>query len=116
MTGHRILSLRNVLGYKLPIQTAYAGDDDLSKKDQAALLNLSSKIELLNLQEHFDESVAGLQDGKYAMKPFAAIASQFRMTILVDAVSPKSIPVWPHQVLCFTRTGLTRWKGKVRKA
>ena len=40
---------------------------------------------LSNLQEHFDESVAGLQDGKYAMKPFAAIASRFRMTILVDA-------------------------------
>jgi hypothetical protein len=85
MAGYLTLSLRNVLGYQLPIQTAYTGDNDLSKKDQAALLNLSSKIELLNLQEHFDESVAGLQDGKYAMKPFAAIASRFRMTILADA-------------------------------
>jgi alpha 1,3-mannosyltransferase len=60
MAGHLILSLRNILGYKLPIQIAYAGDNDLSKKDQAALLNFSSKIDLLNLQEHFDESVAGL--------------------------------------------------------
>lgn len=85
MAGHLILSLRNVLGYKLPIQIAYAGNNDLSKKDQASLLNLSSEIELLNLLEHFDESVAGLQDGKYAMKPFAAIASRFQMTILVDA-------------------------------
>jgi len=85
VAGHLILSLRKVLGYKLPIQIAYAGDNDLSKKDQATLMNLSSKIELLNLLEYFDESVAGLQDGMYAMKPFAAIASRFRMTILVDA-------------------------------
>jgi Mannosyltransferase putative len=85
MAGHLILSLCNVLEYRLLFQIAYAVDKDLSRKDQAALLNLSSKIVLLNLQEHFDESVAGLQDGKYAMKPFAAIASRFRMTILVDA-------------------------------
>jgi alpha 1,3-mannosyltransferase len=85
MAGHLILSLRNILGCKLPIQIAYAGDNDLPKKDQATLLKLSSRIELLNLLEHFEESVAGLQDGKYAMKPFAAIASRFRKTILVDA-------------------------------
>jgi alpha 1,3-mannosyltransferase len=85
MAGHLILSLRNVLGYKLPIQIAYAGDNDLSKKHQAILLKLSSKIELLNLLEHFDESLAGLQEGKFAMKPFAVIASRFRRTILVDA-------------------------------
>ncbi|MCJ1385607.1 hypothetical protein MMC17_008730 [Xylographa soralifera] len=83
--GHLILSLRNVLEYKLAIQIAYAGDDDLTKKNQAALLRLSYGLELLNLPHHFNQSAADFQDGKYAMKPFAAIASRFRMTILVDA-------------------------------
>lgn len=41
----------------------------------------------MNLLDHFDESIAGLQDGKYATKPFAAIAGRFRMTILVNADS-----------------------------
>ena len=83
--GHLILSLRNVLGYMLPIQIAYAGDDDLTKEDQAALQNLSYGIELLNLLDHFNDSAVGFRDGDYAIKPFAAIASRFRMTILVDA-------------------------------
>ena len=82
--GHLIRTLRNVLRSTLPIQIAYAGDDDLSKKDQEALLSLSWDLELVNLLDHFDESVAGLRDGKYAMKPFAVIASRFRKTILVD--------------------------------
>ena len=85
LAGHLIRTLRNVLGSTLPIQIAYAGDDDLSKKDQEALLNLSSDLELVNLLDHFDESVAGLREGKYAMKPFAVVASRFRKTILVDA-------------------------------
>jgi hypothetical protein len=83
--GHLIRTLRNVLKSTLTIQIAYAGDDDLSKKDQDALLRLNTDLELLNLLDHFDESVAGLRDGKYAMKPFAVIASRFRKTVLVDA-------------------------------
>ena len=55
------------------------------KKDQDDLLSLSGDLELVNLLDHFDESVAGLKAGRYAMKPFAVIASQFRKTILVDA-------------------------------
>jgi hypothetical protein len=60
-------------------------DEDLSKKDQAALLSLTSDLEFVNLLDHFDESVAGLRDGKFAMKPLAVIATRFRKTILVDA-------------------------------
>jgi hypothetical protein len=37
MAGYLILLLRNVLGYKRPIQVAYAGDEDLHLKDQSAL-------------------------------------------------------------------------------
>lgn len=85
LAAHLIRTLRNVLGSTLPIQIAYAGDGDLSKKDQKALLSLSSDLELLNLLDHFDESVTGLQEGKYAMKPFAVVASRFQKTILVDA-------------------------------
>ena len=85
LAGHLIRTLRNVLKSNLPIQIAYAGDEDLSKKDQAALLSLASDLEFVNLLDHFDESVAGLRDGKFAMKPFAVIATRFRKTILVDA-------------------------------
>lgn len=34
MASHLIYSLRTVLGCRLPIQIAYAGDGDLSKRDQ----------------------------------------------------------------------------------
>jgi len=85
MAGHLILSLRNVLNYKQPIQIAYAGDDDLSPQEQTSLLKLGTSLELLNLLDYFDESIVSLKDGKYAMKPFAVIASGFRRTTLVDA-------------------------------
>jgi hypothetical protein len=85
LAGHLIRTLRNVLRSNLPIQIAYAGDEDLSKKDQAALLSLTSDLEFVNLLDHFDESITGLRDGKFAMKPFAVIATRFRKTILVDA-------------------------------
>jgi hypothetical protein len=64
LAGHLIRTLRNVLRSTLPIQIAYAGDGDLSKKDQEALLSLSWDLELVNLLDHFDESVVGLRDGQ----------------------------------------------------
>ncbi len=48
------------------------------------LLNLGGDLELMNLLDHFNESIAGLREGKYAMKPFAVIASRFQKAILVD--------------------------------
>ena len=82
---HLIRSLRNVLNSKLPIQVAYAGDSDLSFPDRITITDLGSDIETLNLLDYFDDGIAGLQDGGWAMKPFAMLASRFQKTIMLDA-------------------------------
>lgn len=82
---HTVLSLRNVLQSKLPIQIAYGGDSDLSFSDRVAITDLGPDIETLNVRDYFDEDVAGLHDGGWAMKPFAMLASRFQKTIVLDA-------------------------------
>ena len=82
---HHIQTLRNVLHSTLPIQVAYAGDDDLHYSDRVLLTNLGPNIETLNLLDHFDESVTGLRTGTWAQKPFAMLASRFQKVIIVDA-------------------------------
>ena len=82
---HLVLSLRNILKSQLPIQIAYAGDNDLSFADRVNITNLGPDIEALNLLDYFDEEIAGLQNGGWAMKPFAMLASRFQKTIVLDA-------------------------------
>lgn len=83
--AHLIRSLRNVLKSTLPIEIAFAGEADLGTQQQQVLQSVSINIKMINLLEHFDESITGLSDGKYAQKPFAVIASRFKNVILVDA-------------------------------
>lgn len=85
LAAHLVRTLRNVLNSSLPIEIAYAGDNDLPASRQADLKELDSNIETVNLLDYFDDNSAGLQTGGYAMKPFAALASRFRKVILVDA-------------------------------
>ena len=47
--------------------------------------DLDPSLELINILDHYDENVAGLQGGGYAMKPFAALASSFESVIIIDA-------------------------------
>ena len=85
LAAHLISTLRNVLGSTLPIEVFYAGDDDLPAARRLDLKALGSNIETVDLLEYFDEAVAGLRRGGYAMKPFAALTSSFQRVILVDA-------------------------------
>lgn len=87
--GHLIASLREVLGCKLPIEIAYAGDDDLPKKAREALASLDSTghISFLNVWDVFDDETLRLKEGGWAIKPFAALASHFEQIILLDADS-----------------------------
>ena len=85
LAAHTIMTLRNVLGSTLPIEVAYAGDDDLPASKREELKALSTNIQTLDLLGFYDESVAGLKAGGWAMKPFAALASRFEKAILVDA-------------------------------
>ena len=81
---HAIRTLRNVINTTLPIQVAYAGDDDLPAETRQEMRALDPSFELINVREYYDEAVAGLGSGGWAMKPFAALASSFEKVILID--------------------------------
>ncbi|POR36819.1 Uncharacterized protein TPAR_02986 [Tolypocladium paradoxum] len=85
--AHLIVSLRDVLGCRLPIQIVYAGDTDLTKKQRDALASFDStkNIEFLDVFTMFDDSTLSLQQGHWAIKPFAALASRFEQVILLDS-------------------------------
>lgn len=85
--GHLISSLREVFGCTLPIQIAYAGDDDLPQHRRDALLSLDStnNTEFLDVWTVFDDSTLNLRKGGWAIKPFAALASRFEHVIVLDA-------------------------------
>ncbi|KAJ3466580.1 hypothetical protein MRS44_004144 [Fusarium solani] len=85
--GHLIVSLRKVLGCTLPIQIAFAGDEDLSREERDKLAQLEGymDIEFLNVFDVFDDSTMKLKDGGWAIKAFAVLASRFEQVILMDA-------------------------------
>ena len=85
LAGHAIRTLRNVVNSTLPIQVAYAGDDDLPIVKRQEMRELDPNLELINILDYYDEDVAGLRSGGYAMKPFAALASSFEKVIIIDA-------------------------------
>lgn len=85
LAAQAIRTLRNVVKTTLPIQVAYAGDGDLPKHRREEMRALDPKLELINILNHYDEKVAGLRFGGYAMKPFAALASSFERVIIIDA-------------------------------
>ncbi|TEY73121.1 hypothetical protein BOTCAL_0083g00340 [Botryotinia calthae] len=91
-TCHLILNLRSILNSTLPIQIVYAGNSDLPPQYRSALLSLFSThhieaIEFLDLTKILDDTTLQLSDGmsKWAIKPFALLASTFEQVILVDS-------------------------------
>lgn len=85
LAAHAIRTLRNVVNTTLPIQVAYAGDDDLPPRKRQEMRALDPKLELFDILGHYDEDIAGLRLGGFAMKPFAALASSFERVIIIDA-------------------------------
>ncbi|KAL7900912.1 glycosyltransferase family 71 protein [Trichoderma sp. SZMC 28014] len=85
--GHLIASIRDVLGCTLPIQVAYAGENDLPKhrRDALSSLDKTNNIEFLDVWTVFDDSALQLRRGGWAIKPFAALASRFEQVIALDA-------------------------------
>ncbi|CEI66537.1 hypothetical protein FVEN_g8286 [Fusarium venenatum] len=85
--SHLIVSLRQVLHSKLPIQIAYAGDEDLSPRDRVRIQSLkgATDMEFLNVLSVFDDTTLKLQGAGWAIKPFALLASKFEQAILIDA-------------------------------
>ena len=85
LAAHAIRALRRVVKSELPIQVAYAGDDDLPRSKRRLMQSIDPKLELINILDYYDEAVAGLIGGGYAMKPFAALASSFERVVIIDA-------------------------------
>lgn len=85
--GHLITSLRAVFRCELPIEIAYAGDDDLSssERDSIAALEAATNVSFLDVLTVFDDAKLRLAEGHWAVKPFAALASSFEQVIVMDA-------------------------------
>ena len=85
LAAHLIRTLRNVVNSSLPIEIYYAGDSDLPEDKREEIKALGPSLVTINIHDQFNESIAGIQNSGFAMKPFAALASSFERVILVDA-------------------------------
>ncbi|RGP62295.1 alpha- -mannosyltransferase mnt3 [Fusarium sporotrichioides] len=85
--SHLIVSLRQVLHSKLPIQIAYAGDEDLSPRNRVRIQALkgATDMEFLDVLSVFNDTTLKLRGAGWAIKPFALLASKFEQAILIDA-------------------------------
>jgi len=85
LASHLIVSLRRVHKSTMPIEIAYAGDDDLTLSNRRYLQSLASNITFINLLKVFPNAKDELVNSGWGMKPFALLASKFPHTMLVDA-------------------------------
>ncbi len=95
---HLVAAIRTVLRSNLPIQIVHAGDGDLPRDQREALASLSTehRIEFLDVQDVFDDELLHLAEGGWAIKAFAALASTFAETIVLDA---DAVLLQPPEVL-----------------
>lgn len=89
LAAQNIRTLRNVLGSTIPIEIFYAGEHDFPWEKREKLRGLSSNIQILDILDFYDDTVAGINDSLtengWVIKPFAMLASRFQKAILVDA-------------------------------
>lgn len=83
LAAHCIQTLRTVVNSTLPIEVFYAGDDDLPEAKREEIK--APLLETIDVLDQFNETIVGLRNGGYAMKPFAALASSFERVVLIDA-------------------------------
>ncbi|MCJ1481275.1 hypothetical protein MMC06_001432 [Schaereria dolodes] len=82
---HLISSLRNVLHSTLPIQVAYAGDQDLPSEYRNIITSLGSDIKTFDVLTVVDDTTLQLSENGWAVKAFAALTSTFEQLLLMDA-------------------------------
>ncbi|SLM41371.1 Nucleotide-diphospho-sugar transferases [Lasallia pustulata] len=84
---HLISNLRDVLHSTLPIQVAYAGEDDLPLAYREAIVSMGANIETLDITSVLNDTTLDfkIEDGGWAVKPFALLACKFEQAILLDA-------------------------------
>ncbi|KAK1594594.1 mannosyltransferase putative-domain-containing protein [Colletotrichum navitas] len=87
---HLVASLTRVHRTTLPIQIAYAGDEDLPMEDRntiikAAAVGDNGHVEFLDVLTVFNDTTLRLMEDGWAIKPFAALGSRYEEVILLDA-------------------------------
>lgn len=84
---HLISNLRDVLSSALPIQVAYAGEDDLPLAYREAIISIGANIETLDITRVLNDTTLNfkIEDGGWAVKSFALLACKFEQAILLDA-------------------------------
>lgn len=82
---HLVGNIRHVLKSELPIQIAYAGEDDLPRVYRDFIVGLAANVSVFDVTAIFDEDIAGLRDSGWGIKPFAVLGSTFEQAILLDA-------------------------------
>lgn len=87
MACHLVASILHTHGTELPVEIAYAGDEDLSRKKRELVRRLfpDSDIRFLDVLSVFNDTTLDLANGGWAIKPFAVLASSFSEVILADA-------------------------------
>ncbi|KAF2153467.1 glycosyltransferase family 71 protein [Myriangium duriaei CBS 260.36] len=85
LAAHLIANLRTVLHSELPIEIAYAGDEDLTTAERQKLASIAPNVKFLDLLHIFPRARDDLVNGGWATKPFALLAASHARTILVDA-------------------------------
>lgn len=82
---HLIGCLRNVLNSQLPIQIAYANDEDLPLDYRNFIVSLGTNIVTLDVSSVLDDETLHLAEDGWAIKPFAVLASTLEQVMLLDA-------------------------------
>jgi len=82
---HLVSCIREVLHSNLPIQIAYAGDNDLPLAYREMILALTDGIEMLDISTIFEDNDLAFSENGWAVKPFAVLASKFQHVLLLDA-------------------------------
>ncbi|KAF9431178.1 hypothetical protein BGZ94_007629 [Podila epigama] len=78
-----VQSIREVLKSDLPIQVFYSGDSDLSPSRQAFVRDMTTNIEIIDINTIFDNAYMQLEG--WSIKAFAILASRFEDAMLIDA-------------------------------
>lgn len=111
---HLLASLRGVLNCTLPVEIAYAGDDDLTPAEREEMRAHFDGLAFLNVLEVFDGETLGLQGGRWAIKAFAALGSSFEEVILVDA---DAVFLQPPEILlaqeAYQKTGALLFRDRL---
>ncbi|MBE3048411.1 hypothetical protein IMZ48_39085, partial [Candidatus Bathyarchaeota archaeon] len=95
---HLIASLLHTHSTSLPIEIAYAGDEDLDEESRDVISEMfpGGRLNFVDVLSVFNDTTLQLEGAGWAIKPFALLASSFSEVILADA---DTVFVQPPEVL-----------------